>query len=211
MKYLALLPLATVVVLTGCSLVGIRTEESPRYQVIETTGNIEVRTYAPRIVAKTSVPGNFTSAQKKGFKLLADYIFGKNEKQEKISMTAPVTQSAPKNEKIEMTAPVMMTQTGASQVMTFTMPRKYTLDSLPKPLDPQVVLERIPAQTYGVIRFSGVWREETNQIKAKELVDWINQKGQYEVISEPIFAGYNPPWTLSFFRRNEVLLELRRK
>ncbi len=211
MKYLALLPLVSVVALTGCSIVGIRTEETPRYQLIEASGKIEVRTYSPRIVAKTAVVGDFKESQKQGFKLLADYIFGKNEKREKISMTAPVTQNATSNEKIEMTAPVTMTQTGTSKVMTFTMPRKYTLETLPKPLDPRVELAKIPAQTFGVIRFSGLWREETNREKTKELIDWINRKGQYEVISGPLFAGYNPPWTIPFFRRNEVLLELRRK
>jgi hypothetical protein len=91
------------------------------------------------------------------------------------------------------------------------MPPKYTLETLPTPTDPRVKIEQVPARTFGVIRFTGLWRDEKNREKAKELVDWIVREGEYEITSKPIFAGYNPPWTIPFLRRNEVMVELRKK
>jgi hypothetical protein len=125
-------------------------------------------------------------------------------------MTSPVIQE-PKSEKISMTAPVVQIPAGESWTMTFMMPSKYNLESLPQPTDPKVILEEVPEKTIAVIRYSGLWSEKKNNKKAALLKEWLSKKGIYSQISEPMFAGYNPPWTLWFLRRNEMLIEINQK
>lgn len=196
----------------SCSVFGIRTAETPKYEVLQSDGNKEIRSYPNYIAAKTVVKGEFKKVQNEAFRILAGYIFGDNEKKQKLSMTAPVVQEKPAgNEKLAMTAPVVQAPTQDGWVMTFVMPSEYKLADLPMPNDKRVVLEEVPARTIGVIRYSGFWSASTNQKKASELKDWLVANGKHDVASEPGFAGYDPPWTLPFLRRNEMMYELKSK
>ncbi len=210
---------ATVVLIisTGCSVFGIRNEEQPDYQVIQKQENKEIRKYAPHIIAKTSVVGTYDEAQSQGFRILAGYIFGKNKSKQKIDMTAPVVQKQEdSSQKIAMTAPVTLSpqnenQANDSWVMTFSMPSKFTMETLPTPDDDRVILEQVPARHVAALTFSGFWGLEKNKRKADELLSWLNGTTNFTPISAPMFAGYNPPWTLPFFRRNEMLIEVTQK
>jgi DNA gyrase inhibitor GyrI len=130
-------------------------------------------------------------------------------------MTAPV-QTNPENndtsEKIAMTAPVLMApESEGVWKMAFSMPSKYTMQSLPKPLDPNVTLVEVPAKKFAVIRFSGSYDDlEKRRNKAGDLSKWLSKQSQYKVVSAPVFAGYDPPFTLPFLRRNEVLIEIEK-
>jgi hypothetical protein len=200
--------------LSGCSMFGIRSEESPKYTVTLSEDNKEIRQYSAYITASTKVAGDFKEAQNKGFRILAGYIFGDNEKADKISMTAPVVMNTEKkeSEKISMTAPVLQTQTSEGWEMNFMMPSQYTsLDSLPKPKDSRVILKVVSEKTIAVIKFTGFWSEEKNRKLAEQLKEWLALKPQYELVSSPMFAGYDPPWTLPFLRRNEMMIEVRQK
>jgi hypothetical protein len=147
-------------------------------------------------------------ASSAGFRLIADYIFGNNTsrtgEKEKISMTAPVTME-PKSEKISVTAPVSMKQTGGQWRVHFVMPGQYTLETLPKPHNPMVTLREVPASNYAVIRFSGFAGEDKVAKKTAELIAWLDSKG-ITPTGKPELARYNPPWTLPFLRRNEVMV-----
>ncbi len=182
--------------------------EEPSYQLIEKSGEFELRAYEPMIVAETLVPGPMDDASSAGFRLIADYIFGNNTLRsggnEKISMTAPVTME-PRSEKISMTAPVGMQQTGEQWRVHFVMPSQYTLDTLPRPNNPAVELREIPARNFAVIRFSGLVGEKKRAAKEAELINWLDSRG-IEPIGQPQLARYNPPWTLPFLRRNEVMV-----
>jgi len=182
--------------------------EEPKYKVIEKSGDFELRAYSPKIIAETLVSGSLEKASAAGFKLIADYIFGNNTSRsggnEKISMTAPVTME-PKSEKISMTAPVSMEQTGGQWRVHFVMPSQYTLDTLPKPNNPAVTLREVPAGNYAVIRFSGFASENRTAAKTADLMAWLDSKG-ITPTGMPEFARYNPPWTLPFLRRNEVMV-----
>jgi hypothetical protein len=149
------------------------------------------------------------AASNKGFKLIADYIFGNNKARtgasEKISMTVPVTME-PKSEKISMTAPVSMQETSGKWRMHFVMPSKYTLETLPKPNNAEVKLREVPAKKYAVIQFSGLAGEEKVAKKTEELFTWLQAK-QIKPAGAPELARYNSPWTLPFLRRNEVMVE----
>lgn len=197
---------------TACSVVGIRSEENPKYEVLLSESNLEVRSYSSYIVAKTTVKGDFESAQGDAFRILAGYIFGANERKQEISMTAPVVmKNTSKNEELAMTAPVVQSPTEDGLVMTFMMPSKYRLADLPTPKDNRIAFEEVPAKIFGVIRYTGLGRQSKNAEMANELKAWLTTQAQYEIISGPSYAGYDPPWTIPFFRRNEMMFELQVK
>lgn len=187
--------------------------EEPKFTVVEKSGAFELRAYAPRVVAETLVDGSLDDASSAGFKLIAGYIFGDNTSRtgssEKISMTAPVTM-APKagktaSEKISMTAPVTMQQSAGQWRMYFVMPSQYTLSTLPVPNNAAVTLREIPESRVAVLRFSGLAGEEKTANKTAELLAWLKSKN-ITPIGTPELARYNPPWTLPFLRRNEVMV-----
>jgi len=194
---------------------GIRTAEELEYSVVEDHDDVEIRQYAPHLSAQASMKGAYKDIQSGLFRVLAGYIFGKNSTEEDIAMTAPVlmetgTAAERQNEDIAMTAPVMMERSGDDQwTMAFSMPSKYTLKTLPKPLDDRVQIVEIPQRLYAVIRFSGsVSNLEKRQRKAEDLLEWLKKQSRYTVTGPPIFAGYDPPFTLPFLRRNEVLVPI---
>jgi hypothetical protein len=184
--------------------------EEPKYSVTEKTNNFEIRAYNAMVVAETLVEGSLDQASSAGFRRIADYIFGNNTTQngtsEKISMTAPVTLE-PKNEKISMTAPVSMAQDAGKWRIYFVMPSKYTLETLPTPNNKAVTLRALPARNFAVLCFSGLAGEEKTAKKTEELLGWLKTKN-IQPIGAPELARYNPPWTLPFLRRNEILVQI---
>jgi hypothetical protein len=185
--------------------------EEPKFTLLEKSEPFELRAYAPQIVAEVKVEGDLDAASNQGFRLIAAYIFGKNQITEKISMTAPVgieSSDQNKSAKIAMTAPVGIESAGKQWTVSFVMPAEYTLASLPKPLDPQVKIRELPAEKKAVIIFSGFYNDEKVKEKTQALRDWMNIKN-LKPIGEPQFARYNPPWTLPFMRRNEVMIRVQ--
>ena len=200
---------------TGCSVFGIRTAEELSYETVSTENDIEIRHYAPHISATASTEGNQKSVQRELFRTLAGYIFGKNTAEEEIAMTAPVVMNPDKNtesETIEMTAPVTMTPSENNRwTMAFSMPSKYTMETRPKPLDEKVVLVEVPARTVAVVRYSGSFSDAENRVEnLAALNGWLAKQQEYTAVGKPFFAGYDPPFTLPFLRRNEVLIEVAR-
>ncbi len=189
--------------------------EEPDYTVLSQDDDFELRRYAPQLVAQTWVTGDQKDAGNKGFKVLADYIFGNNTapsgESSKISMTAPVKMQSPQagaSQKIAMTAPVTMQknqQTDGKWRVRFVMPSQYTMQTLPKPNNSAVSIIEVPAQTYGVIKFSGLTGETKVARKTEELKTWM-QNQNLTLTSQPEMARYNPPWTLPFMRRNEIMI-----
>jgi len=179
--------------------------EQPKYEVVESSGNIEIRDYAPMIVAEVDVTGGRRDAIGKGFRIIADNIFGNNTTAQKLPMTAAVTQQD--SEKIAMTAPVTQQGDGNTWRVRFIMPSSYTMETLPKPNNPAVELKQIGAKRYAVIRFSGMAGEDSLKRYTEELNAFIGAK-KLTPLSAPTYAFFNPPWTLPFLRRNEVMVEI---
>lgn len=178
--------------------------EQPDYIAETTDGNIEVRRYGPMIVAEAVVEGERKAAISTGFRLIADYIFGANTPSAKIEMTAPVEQQ---KQTVAMTAPVTQQAAGTSWSVRFVMPKSWTMETLPAPKDPRVVLKPIPQRRYVAITFSGRATDDVIERRTEELRRYAaNQK--LTTHGEPVLAFYNPPWTLPFFRRNEIMLEI---
>lgn len=179
--------------------------EQPDYKITSTDGAIEMRSYGSMIAAEAEVKGERKAAINEGFRLIAGYIFGANKPNAKIAMTAPVQQQSA--QKIAMTAPVTQQTTGDSWTVRFIMPSSWTLETLPAPNDARVTLKSVPAKRMLAIRFSGTASDSLIQSKTEELRRYAADK-KLATIGEPLLAFYNPPWTLPFFRRNEIMLEL---
>ena len=179
--------------------------EKPDYKVIQTERNIEIRQYEPMIIAEVEVDGKREDAIREGFRLIADYIFGNNTVQRDISMTAPVQQQ--ESQKIAMTAPVQQQSTGRSWQISFVMPSKYSMETLPEPKNDRVRLKEIMTKKFVVIKFSGTNSNENVTEHENQLMKYI-ESNQIKIIDSPKYAFYNAPWTLPFMRRNEVMIEI---
>ena len=179
--------------------------EKPDYKVIQTEQNIEIRQYEPMIIAEVEVDAKREDAIRDGFRLIADYIFGNNTVQRDISMTAPVQQQ--ESQKIAMTAPVQQQSTGRSWQISFVMPSKYSMETLPEPKNDRVRLKEIMTKKFVVIKFSGTNSNENVTEHENQLMNYI-ESNQIKIIDSPKYAFYNAPWTLPFMRRNEVMIEI---
>jgi hypothetical protein len=200
-------------VLTGLgSVVGIRTEEQPRYELLVEDREYEIRAYAPYLVATVVTPGSRREGSNASFRILAGYIFGKNQKQERMSMTAPVVMK-PESEAIEMTAPVLMTPEEQGWSMSFVLPARYTRETLPLPVDPRIVIRDMPEETLAVVRFTGTPEQDEVLAREKKLRLWLEERqvAAFEAEAGYRFAGYDPPFTLPLLRRNEVMIPVKRR
>ncbi|AFM15941.1 SOUL heme-binding protein [Mycolicibacterium chubuense NBB4] len=187
------------------SIVGIRwgTEE-PRYVVVDTIrdedGDVEIRRYDARVAAETTVDADEDAARNVGFRRLAGYIFGGNSGGAKIDMTAPVTQRTG-GQKIAMTAPVAQQQS----TIRFFMPAKWTLDTLPQPNDGRVRLVEVPGETVAVLKFSGD-RSPAEVERRTQVLRRILSGSAHQPAGDAVAWFYDPPFTLPFRRRNEVVI-----
>jgi hypothetical protein len=180
--------------------------EEASYKVIEKNGDFELRQYVPQIVAETIIEGDFDKVGNEGFSRLFGYISGKNTKKQSISMTAPVSQEAG-SEKIPMTAPVSQEQVGNKWHISFLMPSKYTLETLPESTDKRVILKQIPSRLVAAVTYSGTWSRSSYEEHKAILVKMVRSRN-LKPIGEYIFARYNPPFMPWFLRRNEVLVNV---
>ena len=180
--------------------------EEAEYRAIRTDGAIEIREYAPSVVAEVVVEGEFEEASNRAFRPLFRYIDGDNTTRREIAMTAPVTQTS--SDKIAMTAPVTQERKAgdeATWTVRFIMPSKYALADLPQPAGSDVRLSEIPARRVAAIRFSGVATDGLVAEKEAELMRWVAAQG-LSAEGPPTYAYYNDPWTPGFLRRNEVMI-----
>jgi hypothetical protein len=189
-------------------VVGIRSgTEEPKYRVIDTLGQVQIRQYAPRLAASVTVGGDEIAARGAGFRRLAGFIFGNNTASSEISMTAPVAQSAAK---IAMTAPVAQTPNAAGWTISFYMPAQYTEATLPKPNDPGIKIVQVPAETDAVYRFSGIPGAAASA-KARAILLRVLAGSAWQPVGDPFEWFYDPPWTIPWARRNEVAVAVVRK
>jgi hypothetical protein len=198
--------LAALGLWVGASLWIKRGVEEPPFAVLAREGDVELRRYEPTVVAATVVEGSRDEALNEAFRRLAGYIFGQNQGRAKLAMTAPVSASEP--ETIAMTAPVAATaMEGGRYRVTFTMPRGYTVETLPVPNDARVRLELEPARDVAAVRFSGYARSAAIEEHTATLLAWAKASGR--ALGAPTLAQYDPPFAMPLMRRNEILATLR--
>lgn len=179
-----LLGLAGVLPLTATAI------EEPVYSLVESWDEpaVEIRHYEPRILALTEM----AAGENSGFRVLAGYIFGGNAEEEEIAMTAPVQRTMPGVD-------------GAQ--MAFVLPAEYEITELPKPDDSRVRFQEEPAYHAAVIRFSG--RATDSRVDEQwELLTAFLAAQNISTTGRPTLNQYNPPWTLPFMRRNEIIVPI---
>ncbi len=187
--------------------------DGPAYTVLRDDGRVQIRAYAPMIVAEVTIATEEGAAPNAAFRPLFGYISGQNTAQSKIAMTAPVTQTqatgATDGVTIAMTAPVTQTAAvdadGEAWTVAFIMPADWTLDTLPTPNDSRIRLREVPARTVASLRYAGRSRPNVQASKRVELQDWLAQNG-YQPIGAPEVAFYNAPFVPGPLRRNEILV-----
>ena len=181
-------------------------EEQP-FTIETKAAHYDIRRYDSMVVAETRIEGSFEEAGNRGFRILADYIFGSNQSRTKVVSEAFTAQQSP-SEKIAMTAPVNQVQSPWGFLVQFTMPAQFTLETLPKPLDDRVHLREIPARRIAVIRYTGSWSEAHYLAKRRELLSALKEDG-IRTTGSSVFARFNSPFQLWFLRRNEIWIEVR--
>jgi hypothetical protein len=191
--------IASMLLLSACSVVGVRSgTEEPGYEALGTEAGIEIRRYATRMVAETTVAADEAAARSEGFSRLARYIFGANRGSAKIAMTAPVAQEPTR---IAMTAPVTQQAVADGYRIRFFLPA--ALRDPPAPNDPRVTITEVPGQTVAVLRFSGV-PDPGAVAEARAQLLAALPRTRWAASGDPVAWFYDPPWTIPALRRNEV-------
>ena len=159
--------------------------EEANYEVVKENKEYEIRKYSDRLVIETnSIEGN-------GFRKLFNYISGNNEKNQEIKMTVPVTQEI-KN---------------GNMTMQFYLPLKFNKDNAPKPSNSDIKILTIEGGYYAVIEYSGR-SSDKNFIKNKDTLEKLLIEDNITILSPPIRASYNSPFTLPMLKRNEVMYRI---
>lgn len=168
--------------------------ENQKYRLVQKEAQFEIRFYPAATFAKIYSPGtNYKSVASSGFNKLAGYIFGGNDQ----------------NKRIAMTAPVRMEIGNTGSTMSFVMPEKYQESDLPKPKDSGVHIVKSSPQYVAVIRFGGYADDEKIKSKREELLQLVAEKG-IKVAGEYAFLGYNAPFQF-WGRKNEVVIPIEWK
>ena len=180
--------------------------ETPRFEIVLESDGAQIRDYAPMIVAEVTVEArNMGQASSRGFRPLANYIFGGNTARDKIAMTSPVTAQS-KSHKIDMTAPVTSQATGTGEyTVRFIMPSEWTMETLPVPNDARVKLVEVPRHQMAAARWIGGDSQDIRANAQAYLSEWATAQG-YTITGEATWAGYDGPMTPRSQRRFEIML-----
>tara|TARA_B100001750_G_scaffold11959_1_gene8686 strand:- start:703 stop:1233 length:531 start_codon:yes stop_codon:yes gene_type:complete len=166
--------------------------EEPGFDIIKQYKHFEIRRYSDTIQARVHTSGDGWTNSSEGFRRIAGYIFGRNERKQSIAMTAPVH----------------MWKTEGGSKMAFTMPSEHELDDLPVPNDSGIELLPIEGGVFAALRFSGFSGHSKRDRLISKLQRLLEKEG-IVVAGEPMLAVYdNPTTTLPFMRRNEILLPI---
>ena len=179
---------------------GIHLEEQAPYDILKSDGSIEVRCYRPQTHARVIVQGEFKEAQKKAFDLLAGYIFGENQKQEKIQMTTPV---------LFEQRPEYKNGPSKEWIMSFILPQNYILSNSPTPLSGQITLHERPLHLVASVGYTGLNNTEKIQEHTDVLKKWLKKRPWYIPMSGFQTAQFDGPLTIPFFRKNEIHVEVK--
>lgn len=176
--------------------------ERPAYTVLKTDGDMQIRQYEEYFVAETTYDGSTGS----GFRKLFKYISGNNQANQQIEMTSPVTRH--ESIKIEMTSPVTIQEGSEKTTMAFMIPSRFKENDIPVPLDPSVIIKKIPARIVAAHTYSWFATDSRNAKKAAELKKWVESLALYTITSKAIYAGYDSPYTMPQNKTHEMMFIL---
>lgn len=194
-----------LVVESVLGVVGIRLYEEPRFTIVDRLSNgVEIRRYDERLAAEATSKLDGEAGSSEAFRLLFRYIAGANVSASKIAMTTPVDVRSP--QRIAMTTPVQLSNGGGTR-MRFFLPATFTAATVPTPSDPGVSIVTVQSETIAVLRFSGNGAD--TPARAAELMD-ILTRSPWKSDGAPYFLGYDAPFTMPMFRRNEAAVRVIR-
>ena len=226
------------ILFSGCSVLGIQSYEQPEYKVLVDEEPYELRQYEPYTVAEVTVfEDDIDEAQRKGFRILADYIFGNNymRNSERRKMRMKEGESSPLNEEVEMTGPVLLDlndqivirspvdvvnmltpeeplelelELEQKWTMAFSLPSRYTVNNAPIPKNGSIRLREEPADLVITRRFTNFVTESKVENMSNGLLKWANEKG-LTIEGTIRIARFDPMWTIPFLRRNEIHLSVK--
>ena len=161
------------------------------YVVTKTYDQFEVRQYESTLFSAVKLSNSsYKEASSEGFSILAGYIFGANDRNEKIAMTSPVAMSLED-----------------SMTMSFMVPKKFDLETLPQPDQSQILFKKEPAKTIAAISFNGWANDAKIEQYKQQLISALIREGLTHS-NRFQFLGYNAPYEV-FNRKNEVIVELQ--
>lgn len=185
------LTLAAFLLLQSYMIANTNSTELQPYKIVKKLDNIEIRFYpATTLATVNSNAKSYRELASTGFRKLAGFIFGGNNK----------------NIKIPMTSPVQMDINNESSSMSFIMPKGYNTSNLPIPNDNEVKIQQSTDEFVAAIRFGGFVNEKKIEDYKKKLID-ILYKNNIKTLGNCRYLGYNPPYQL-FGRRNELIIRI---
>lgn len=195
-----LFALGSAFVLAGCSVFGVRSAyEAPDYAVLQVIdSDLEIRRYGVRLAVETDNDGD------QAFRRLFRYITGANEGEREVAMTVPVETAKPAE--IAMTVPVELSD---ERYMRFFLPSEFTIDNAPVPTDKAVRLIEVPEQTLAALSYTGFGFQGSVDEQKSELLTRV-AASNWRAEGAPVAFFYDPPWTIPFLRRNEVLVAVNK-
>lgn len=193
MKLLGILILIIILLVISFQIywtISNKSIEKHPYSVVKKYDNFEIRTYESRLFSSVKLNGNdYKRVSGQGFSMLAGYIFGGNEKNQKISMTSPVSMSLED-----------------SMTMQFMVPKEFNQDNLPEPNNAKIKFVEEPAKKVAAIEFGGWANSEKIKLHQQKLIQLLEKQGITHS-NKFYFLGYNAPFEM-FNRRNEIIVEL---
>lgn len=184
-----------VIALVGVGLLAVAYQatragfESAPYTVVRSDGTFDLRDYPALMVVETPMAADRRDGSDGSFSRLFRFISGGNEAKEKIAMTTPV----------------FMAGDTTNATMAFVMPAKFSSSNAPKPSDGAVTVRELPAGRFAVLRYRGARRAQNEAKALAELEGWM-EAAKLPVLSPPVYGYFDPPWTPTFLRRNEVMV-----
>jgi hypothetical protein len=190
MKTILVISLLTIGLILITRMITKAKTETQKFETIYRDGNFEIRFYPEAILASVTMNGSYDDSRNSGFRILAGYIFGGNEE----------------NQKIAMTSPVRMSSADEISTMSFVLPSKMEFEHLPTPVSERIVLHQSEPVYAAVIQYGGYSNNKEIEKKKAELIEALN-KLNLEHKENFEYLGYNPPYQM-INRKNEVLVEL---
>ncbi len=168
------------------------TEQQP-FELLKKYDDFELRYYPDYVLAQVVGTGDFLDVSYSAFNPLFQFIAGNNQSRQKISMTAPVLQEEVSKD---------------THKVSFVMPHEMDAQTTPLPSSSSVTTTKVDGHKAAVMKFRGSWSEKHMKEKSQELIESVTRSGLTPV-GNVYYARFNPPWTPTFLRHNEVLVAVK--
>lgn len=188
-------------------VLGIRLEQEPAHEVIDRVGDVEIRRYAPALLAQVTVPGAHEQALDAAFETLASYIYGENARAEKMHMTTPVWQ----RDSGDASTPILASGQGDGWTVAFFLGNEVGAGDVPRPNDPAITLVQAPERLVAALRYSGNNDAQSRRASRERVLHAVHASRRWAVDDEVTWAQYDQPFAVPALKRNEAMVAVRER